>query len=79
MEEKTSTRLSLFSLCRVMEAISTTIKVINVGYFLLEERLLSIPFVNFIKGILLYWKKILKVIKKRQKTRYMEIFNAKKV
>ena len=62
-----------------MEAISTTIKVINVGYFLLEERLLSIPFINFIKGILLYWKKILKVIKKRQKTRYMEIFNAKKV
>ena len=62
-----------------MEAISTTIKVKNVGYFLLEERLLSIPFVNFIKGILLYWKKILKVIKKRQKTRYMEIFNAKKV
>ena len=79
MEEKTSTRLSLFSLCRVMEAISTTIKVINVGYFLLEERLLSIPFINFIKGILLYWKKILKVIKKRQKTRYMEILNAKKV
>ena len=62
-----------------MEAISTTIKVISVGYFLLEERLLSIPFINFIKGILLYWKKILKVIKKRQKTRYMEIFNAKKV
>ena len=62
-----------------MEAISTTIKVINVGYFLLEERLLSIPFINFIKGILLYWKKIVKVIKKRQKTRYMEIFNAKKV
>ena len=62
-----------------MEAISTTIKVKNVGYFLLEERLLSIPFVNFIKGILLYWKKIVKVIKKRQKTRYMEIFNAKKV
>ena len=62
-----------------MEAISTTIKVKNVGYFLLEERLLSIPFINFIKGILLYWKKILKVIKKRQKTRYMEIFNAKKV
>ena len=28
MEEKTSTRLSLFSLCRVMEAISTTIEVI---------------------------------------------------
>ena len=62
-----------------MEAISTTIKVISVGYFLLEERLLSIPFINFIKGILLYWKKIVKVIKKRQKTRYMEIFNAKKV
>ena len=62
-----------------MEAISTTIKVKNVGYFLLEERLLSIPFVSFIKGILLYWKKIVKVIKKRQKTRYMEIFNAKKV
>ena len=62
-----------------MEAISTTIKVISVGYFLLEERLLNIPFINFIKGILLYWKKILKVIKKRQKTRYMEILNAKKV
>ena len=50
-----------------MEAISTTIKVKNVGYFLLEERLLSIPFVNFIKGILLYWKKIVKVIKKKTK------------
>ena len=62
-----------------MEAISTTIKVKNVGYFLLEERLLSIPFINFIKGILLYWKKIVKVLKKKQKTRYMEIFNAKKV
>ena len=62
-----------------MEAVSTTIKVKNVGYFLLEERLLSIPFINFIKGILLYWKKNVKVIKKRQKTRYMEIFNAKKV
>ena len=66
-------------LIRVMEAISTTIKVIIVGYFLLEERLLSIPFISFKKGILLYWKKIVKVIKKRQKTRYMEIFNAKKV
>ena len=62
-----------------MEAISTTIKLIIVGYFLLEERLLSIPFISFKKGILLYWKKIVKVIKKRQKTRYMEIFNAKKV
>ena len=49
MEEKTSTRLSLFSLCRVMEAISTTIKVINVGYFLLEERLLSIRVYQFYK------------------------------
>ena len=49
MEEKTSTRLSLFSLCRVMKAISTTIKVINVGYFLLEERLLSIRVYQFYK------------------------------
>ena len=49
MEEKTSTRLSLFSLCRVMEAISTTIKVINVGYFLVEERLLSIRVYQFYK------------------------------
>ena len=71
MEEKTSTRLSLFSLCRVMEAISTTIKVINVGYFLLEERLLSIPFINFIKGILLYWKKNCKSnLKKTKDTIY---------
>ena len=49
MEEKTSTRLSLFTLCRVMEAISTTIKVINVGYFLLEERLLSIRVYQYYK------------------------------
>ena len=32
-----------------MEAISTTIKVINVGYFLLEERLLSIRVYQFYK------------------------------
>ena len=44
-----------------MEAISTTIKVKNVGYFLLEERLLSIPFINFIKGFYFIGTKMVKV------------------